>query len=268
MRKSLSFLQKHAATGEKLVCLTAYDASQAYWAAQSGVDVLLVGDSLGMVVQGHSTTLPVTLDEMVYHTKLVQRGNQQSDTPAYCIADLPFMSDFSVEHAMASAARLMKEAGANMIKLEGGKRAILIVDALTQMGVPVCGHLGLLPQSVEKHGYKVQGKDSHSAEQLLRDALALQKAGADMLVLECVPATLAQEITMQLDIPVIGIGSGVHTSGQVLVLHDILGTTLGKAPKFSKNFLQGQSSIQSAIRAYVSEVKQQTFPSKSHQVAD
>jgi 3-methyl-2-oxobutanoate hydroxymethyltransferase len=155
-----------------------------------------------------------------------------------------------------------------MVKLEGGKRAILIVDALSQMGVRVCSHLGLLPQSVEKHGYKVQGKDSHSAEQLLRDALALQKAGADMLVLECVPATLAQEITMQLSIPVIGIGSGVNTSGQVLVLHDILGTTIGKTPKFSKNFLHGQTSIQGAMRSYVDEVKQQSFPNKSHQVAD
>jgi 3-methyl-2-oxobutanoate hydroxymethyltransferase len=268
MRKSLSFLQKNVAAGEKLACLTSYDASQAYWAAQAGVDVLLVGDSLGMVVQGHSTTLPVSLDEMVYHTQMVQRGNMQSDTPAYCIADLPFMSDTSVEQALASAARLMKEGGANMVKLEGGKRAILIVDALSQMGVPVCSHLGLLPQSVEKHGYKVQGKDSHSAEQLLRDALALQKAGADMLVLECVPATLAQEITMQLSIPVIGIGSGVNTSGQVLVLHDILGTTIGKTPKFSKNFLHGQTSIQGAMRSYVDEVKQQSFPNKSHQVAD
>lgn len=268
MRKSLSFLQKSVAAAEKLACLTAYDASQAYWAAQSGVDVLLVGDSLGMVVQGHSTTLPVSLDEMVYHTQMVQRGNLQAVNSAYCIADMPFMADATLNQALESASRLMKEGGANMVKLEGGQRAVPIVEALAQIGVPVCGHLGLLPQSVEKHGYKVQGKDSHSAERLINEACALQKAGVDMLVLECVPATLAQEITLQLDIPVIGIGSGVNTSGQVLVMHDILGTTLGKAPKFSKNFLQEAVSIQTAIQSYITEVKQQTFPDKSHQVAD
>ncbi|BBP45477.1 3-methyl-2-oxobutanoate hydroxymethyltransferase 2 [Thiosulfatimonas sediminis] len=268
MRKRLSNLQKTLADGEALACLTAYDASQAYWAAQSGVDVLLVGDSLGMVVQGHSTTLPVSLDNMVYHTQLVQRGNAQAQHPAYCIADLPFMSDATIESALQAAGRLMKEGGANMVKLEGAQRVVPIIRALAQLGVPVCGHLGLLPQSVEKHGYKVQGKDAVSAQALFDAALALQEAGADMLVLECVPAGLAQKITAALSIPVIGIGSGVHTSGQVLVLHDILGVTLGKAPKFSKNFMFGQGSIQAAIGAYVAQVKARTFPDSSHLVAE
>ncbi|MBO1924466.1 3-methyl-2-oxobutanoate hydroxymethyltransferase [Thiomicrorhabdus sp. 6S3-12] len=263
MCKSLSDLQKMYSQGEKIACLTAYDASQAHWAAQSGVDVILVGDSLGMVVQGHKTTLPVTIEQMVYHTQMVQRANHS----AYCIADLPFMSDATVESALSSAAQLMKEGGANMVKLEGGARALPAVRALSDIGVPVCGHLGLLPQSVEKYGYKVSGKDAKSAQKLMQDAADLQNAGADLLVLECVPATLAQEITLQLKIPVIGIGSGVHTSGQVLVWHDILGVTLGKAPKFSKNYLQQNASIQEAIESYVSEVKSQTFPAQEHLIA-
>jgi len=262
MRKTLSQLKKQYQANEKIVCLTAYDASSAYWVAEAGVEVILVGDSLGMVVQGHSTTLPVSTDDMVYHTQMVQRGNQQ----AWCIADLPFMSDASLELALQTAARLMKEGGANMVKLEGGERIVPIVKALSAMGVPVCGHLGLLPQSVEKYGYQVKGRDTASADLLLKEAFALQLAGIDMLVLECVPTALAQDITEQLDIPVIGIGSGKYTSGQVLVYHDLLGLTVGKAPKFSRNFLAENSSVQAALKSYVKTVKAMTFPDTLHEV--
>lgn len=263
MSITLAQLKKMHQQGNKIACLTAYDASSAYWVAESGVEVILVGDSLGMVVQGHATTLPVTLDDMVYHTQMVQRGNSQ----AWCIADLPFMSDINTETTLNSAARLMKEGGANMVKLEGGKRVLDSVSALSEMGIPVCGHLGLLPQSVEKHGYKVQGKDASSAQRLKEEAMALEEAGADLLVLECVPHALAKEITQQLSIPVIGIGSGADTSGQVLVLNDILGTTVGKAPSFSKNFMLQTASIQEALSQYVSEVKSMHFPAKDHIIA-
>jgi len=262
MRKTLSQIKKQAHNGDKVTCLTAYDASSAYWVSEAGVDVILVGDSLGMVVQGHATTLPVSLDDMVYHTQMVQRGNQQ----AWCIADLPFMADATLESALQAAARLMKEGGANMVKLEGGVRVLQTVQALSSLGVPVCGHLGLLPQSVEKYGYQVKGRDSTSAGQLLNEAIALEKAGADMLVLECVPSLLAQEITQQLSIPVIGIGSGKETSGQVLVYHDLLGLTVGKAPKFSKNFLAETESVQEALTAYVAAVKSQQFPQPCHEM--
>ncbi|MBD3754333.1 MAG: 3-methyl-2-oxobutanoate hydroxymethyltransferase [Gammaproteobacteria bacterium] len=263
MRKTLSQLKKMVQLDEKLVCLTAYDASFAHWIAEAGVDVILVGDSLGMVVQGHATTLPVTLDEMVYHTQMVQRGNHK----AWCIADLPFMADATLDTALHAAGRLMKEGGANMVKLEGGQRVLAIVETLSAMGVPVCGHLGLLPQSVEKYGYQVQGKDQTSAEKLLEEAVALQTAGAEMLVLECVPSALAAEITANLSIPVIGIGSGKETTGQVLVLHDMLGLTVGKTPKFAQNFLQESGSIQQALADYVAAVKQGHFPQAQHEMA-
>jgi len=263
MRKTtLSKLKKLYREGEKIAAMTAYDASFAHWVSDAGMDVILVGDSLGMVVQGHDTTLPVSLDEMVYHTKMVQRGNQQ----AWCIADLPFMADATVDKALEASARLMKQAGANMVKLEGGRRVLPIVEALSDLGIPVCGHLGLLPQSVEKFGYHVKGKDRDSADRLLEEALALQEAGIEMLVLECVPSVLAAEITCQLSIPVIGIGSGQQVSGQVLVLHDVLGLTVGKTPKFSKNFLQENASVQAAINAYVAAVKNGSFPDASHEV--
>ena len=263
MSVTLTKLKKMHQAKQKIVCLTAYDASFAHWVSAAGVEVILVGDSLGMVVQGHATTLPVTLDEMVYHTQMVQRGNDQ----AWCIADLPFMSDTTIEQTMQSAARLMKEGGANMVKLEGGVRVLQSVSALSALGVPVCGHLGLLPQSVEKYGYKVQGKDSVSAKQLVNEALTLQDSGAEMLVLECVPTALAEEITDLLNIPVIGIGSGKNTSGQVLVLNDMLGITVGNSPKFSKNFMLQSSSIQDALANYVSEVKAEIFPAEAHVIA-
>jgi len=262
MAITLSKLNRMHQENEKIVCLTAYDASFAHWVSHAGVEVILVGDSLGMVVQGHETTLPVTLDDMVYHTQMVQRGNDQ----AWCIADLPFMSDTTIEQTLLSAARLMKEGGANMVKLEGGQRVLGAVAALSEIGVPVCGHLGLLPQSVEKYGYKVQGKDEASAQQLIKDAQSLESSGADMLVLECVPTALADKVTSLLNIPVIGIGSGKETSGQVLVLNDMLGITVGHSPKFSKNFLSQAGSIQDALASYVSDVKNQRFPNSQHLV--
>jgi 3-methyl-2-oxobutanoate hydroxymethyltransferase len=260
MAMTLSKLKKMHYNREKIACLTAYDASMAHWLDVAGVDVILVGDSLGMVVQGNLTTLPVTLEEMVYHTRIVQQGNSK----AWCVADLPFMSDTTLEQTLQSAARLMKEGGANMVKLEGGARVIHAVNALSDLGVPVCGHLGLLPQSVEKHGYKVKGRDEDSSKQLLNEAKQLEQAGAEMLVLECVPSQLAKQITESLSIPVIGIGSGKETSGQVLVLHDLLGITVGKTPKFAKNYMLFSESIQQAIENYVAEVKAQKFPDNSH----
>ncbi len=262
MRTTLSMLKKMHQSGEKIACLTAYDASLAYWLDQAGVDVILVGDSLGMVVQGHTTTLPVTLDEMVYHTKMVQRGNQR----AWCIADIPFMLDATFDQAANAAAALMKEGGANMVKLEGGERILTTVARLSDLGIPVCGHLGLLPQSVEKKGYKVVGRDRDSAEKLLKDALALQAHGIEMLVLECVPSALAQTITEALSVPVIGIGAGSATSGQVLVLHDILGITVGTSPKFSANFLEENHSVQQALEAYVMAVKKGNFPGPDQEI--
>lgn len=257
---TLTKLHKMKQAGEKIVCLTAYEASQAYWAVEAGVEVILVGDSLGMVVQGHQTTLPVTLNDMVYHTQMVQRKNHQ----AWCIADIPFMSDMNLSSVLDSAARLMKEGQANMVKLEGGQRVVEMVQALSDLGVPVCGHLGLLPQSVQKKGYQVAGKEAESAARLLGEAKMLESAGADMLVLECVPAQLAKQITQNLSIPVIGIGAGHETDGQVLVLHDVLGLTIGKAPKFSKNFLSEADSIQTALYQYVSDVKSGRFPASEH----
>lgn len=263
MSMTLAKLKKLQHQGEKIACVTAYEASQAHWVAEAGVEMILVGDSLGMVVQGHDSTLPVSLDDMVYHTQMVQRKNHQ----AWCIADLPFMADATLESTLHASARLMKEGQANMVKLEGGQRVLEKVRALTDMGIPVCGHLGLLPQSVQKTGYRVMGRDVHAAEQLKADALALEHAGADMLVLECVPAELAKEITESVDMIVIGIGSGGGTDSQVLVLHDMLGLTVGHAPKFSKNFLAETNSIQTALANYVAEVKSGQFPADQHILA-
>lgn len=262
MKRTLSYLQKLKSQNQPIVCLTAYDAAFAHWANQAEVDVLLVGDSLGMVVQGQSNTLSVTLDDMVYHTRLVQRGNHQ----AWCIADLPFMADSSLQQALDSSARLLKEGGADMVKLEGGMRAVPIVEALSALGVPVCGHLGLLPQSVLKKGYRVQGRVQAEAERLMNEALALEAAGADMLVLECVPSALAVQVSQRLQIPVIGIGAGAGTDGQVLVMYDILGLTVGKTPSFSENFLTHRDSIDGAIAAYAQAVRSGAFPQSQHEM--
>lgn len=260
-RVSVATLRKMKEAGEKFAALTAYDASFARLLDEAGVAVALVGDSLGMVLQGQESTVPVTLDEMVYHTKLVRRGCEH----ALVIADLPFMSYALPEQAMQSAARLMKEGGAHMVKLEGGAPMVDTVHQLTQRGIPVCAHLGLLPQSVHKlGGYRVQGRDSASAESMLADALALEQAGADLLVLECIPRQLARRITEMLSIPVIGIGAGPETDGQVLVLYDMLGITPGKRPSFSHDFLADTGTVAAAIVAYVQQVRSGTFPSDEH----
>ena len=260
-RISLSKLQQMKQQGERITVLTAYDASFAAILDTAGVDILLVGDSLGMVVQGQASTLPVSLDDMVYHTAMVARGSQR----AMLIADLPFMSYATTEQALHSAARLMKEGGAQMVKLEGGSEVVETVSRLARCGIPVCAHLGLLPQSVHKlGGYRVQGRNEADAERIIADALALQQAGADLLVLECVPRQLAAAITRQLSIPVIGIGAGADTDGQVLVLYDMLGITPGKRPVFSLDFLAGNDSIAAAVAAYVAAVREGSFPAAEH----
>lgn len=246
---------------EPIACLTCYDASFAQLLEQAGIEVLLVGDSLGMVIQGQDTTLPVTLDDMVYHTACVARRRER----ALLIADLPFLSYATPERALDAAGRLMQEGGAQMIKLEGGVPVLETVRQLVAFGVPICGHLGLLPQSIHRLGsYRYQGRDHAAADAIRHDALALQAAGAALLVLECVPATLAQEITLMLEIPVIGIGAGCETDGQVLVLHDMLGLNPGRPPSFSKDFLADQDGVLAALAAYVHEVKARTFPTAQH----
>lgn len=247
--------------GEKIAVLTAYDASFTVHLEQAGVDVILVGDSLGMVLQGHDSTLPVSMQDMVYHTGMVARGIQRS----YLVADLPYHSYENAQQAEASA-RLLMAAGAEMVKLEGGQKILGIVQHLITQGIPVCGHLGLLPQSVEElGGYKVQGREASAAEQMLKDARALEQAGVGMVVLECIPAELATRISQSLEIPTIGIGAGVDCDGQVLVLYDLLGITPGKRPRFSRDFLsrlpEGKG-ITAAIQSYVKEVRQGRFPSE------
>lgn len=260
-RISLTKLRQMKQSGEKIAVLTAYDASFARLAGEAGVEVLLVGDSLGNVVQGRESTVPVSLDEMVYHTSLVSNGSDS----AFIVADLPFLSYASAEQAIASAARLMKEGGAQMVKLEGGEVVLETVRRMTSLGVPVCAHLGLLPQSVHKlGGYRIQGREQQAAEQMLADARAMDEAGADMLVLECVPQQLAATISQTVSMPVIGIGAGPDTDGQVLVLYDMLGITPGKRPKFSHDFLARGGSIDGALAAYVEQVKQGRFPAPEH----
>ena len=248
-------------SGEKIVCLTAYDAGFARVLDEAGVDAILIGDSLGMVVQGHESTLPVTLDEMCYHSLCVARGSQRS----LLIADLPFMSyQESPEQALRSAGALMKQGRAHMVKLEGGELMAPTVEFLVARGIPVCGHIGLTPQSVHQFGgYRVQGRGEAAAQQLKADALALQQAGAAMVVIEAIPQTLAQQVTETLTIPTIGIGAGPVCDGQVLVLQDMLGI-YGTPPKFTRNFAQGVSGIQAAISAYVSAVKSGEFPAAEH----
>ena len=247
--------------GEKIAMLTAYDATLAQAACQAGVEVLLVGDSLGMVLQGHDSTLPVSLADMAYHTASVKRGNQG----ALILADLPFMAYATPEQTFASSAVLM-QAGAHMIKLEGASWLAEPIRQLAERGVPVCAHLGLTPQAVNVFGgYKVQGRGEAAARQLRADAMALEQAGTAMLLLECVPSELAAEISQSVKIPVIGIGAGSATDGQVLVMHDMLGLSLtGRAPKFVKNFMAGQPNIQAAFAAYVSAVKDVSFPAEEH----
>jgi len=249
-------LDMHA-SGDKIAMLTCYDAAFATLLDEAGVDVLLVGDSLGNVLQGETSTVPVSLEAMVYHTRCVARGRKN----AWVIGDLPFDSyQASPQEAWKSAAALFK-AGAHMVKLEGGGWTAPIVRFLVERGIPVCAHLGLTPQTVTMlGGFKVQGRDEAAAAQLKRQAIELAEAGAQMLVLEMVPAPLAAELAKSLKIPVIGIGAGVGCSGQVLVLHDMLNVTPGRRPRFVKNFMAGAGSVQDAVARYVAEVKAQTFP--------
>jgi len=248
------------AKGEKITMLTAYDATAAALLDRTGVDVILVGDSLGNVVQGHSSTTPVTIAQMAYHTACVNRAN----TRAYLIADLPFASYGEPHQALESAAELMR-AGANMVKLEGGRWQIETIQFLVDRGVPICAHLGLLPQSVHiLGGYKVQGKVADAASAMVAEAKACVAAGAQMLVLEAIPSSLGKRITAEVTIPTIGIGAGADCSGQVLVLPDMLGMTPGKPAKFVKNFLLGEASIEAAVKAFVREVKAGNFPAEEH----
>ena len=257
---TVSTLRQWKKSGRKFASITAYDFSFARLFADQGIQVMLVGDSLGMVVQGHDSTLPVTLADIVYHTQTVRRGAPS----AMLLSDLPFMTYATPEQTFDSAAQLMR-AGANMVKLEGGKWLAETVKQLTERAVPVCGHLGLTPQSVNIFGgYKVQGRDSDAADLLLADALALEAAGAQMVVLECVPVALAERITQALAIPVIGIGAGNVTDGQILVMHDAFGITDGHIPKFAKNFLAETGDIRAAVRQYVAEVEAGTYPAEEH----
>lgn len=246
--------------GEKITMLTCYDASFAALMDRCGVEILLIGDSLGMVCQGHDSTLPVTLQDIAYHTASVARGNQK----ALVVADMPFGSYATPEAAFHSAVQLI-QAGAQMVKLEGGTWLEPTIKFLTERAIPVCAHLGLTPQSVHQlGGYRVQGKTSAAADLLKTEALGVQAAGASLLVLEAIPASLGKEVTASLRIPTIGIGAGVDCSGQVLVMHDLLGVFPGRKARFVKNFMEGQSSIDAAVSAFVTAVKDQSFPAPEH----
>lgn len=257
MKMNIKTLYKMKAQSQKIAVLTSYDASFTRQAEAAGVDVLLVGDSLGMVVQGHDSTLPVNMEQMVYHTANVSRASRT----AFVMADMPFMSHATPEQALQNAGRLMKEGGAHMVKLEGGAAQVETVRHLTERAVPVCAHLGLLPQSIHQLGsYGVRGRDPHEATAIIEDACALEAAGAQMLVLECVPALLAAEVATAVAMPVIGIGAGAQVDGQVLVIYDLLGITPGKRPSFSKDFLAETGSIDAALAGYVEAVRSGRFP--------
>ena len=254
---NLHRLQQMVAVGEKIAVLTCYDATFARLLDDAGVDVLLVGDSLGMVIQGHTTTLPVTMEQTIYHTRCVAAGNRT----AWVVADMPFGSyQQSPQQALRNAIELM-QAGANMIKIEGGGWTAPIVQQMTERGIPVCGHLGLTPQSVNAlGGYRIQGRQEATVATLLEQAQELESAGAQMLVLELVPSVVGAKMAASLTMPVIGIGAGSSCDGQVLVLHDMLNLTHGKLPRFVRNFMTGSPDVNSAVRRYVSDVKGGAFP--------
>ncbi len=258
---TLPLLKDYKSRGEKFTCLTAYDYSFATLLEKCGVEMVLVGDSLGMVIQGHDTTLPVTVNNMIYHGKAVKKGLQHS----MLMMDMPFGSLNSTQQTLDNASEILKQTDAQIVKLEGGASQLKHIEALSHYSIPSCAHLGLQPQSVHKMGgYKVQGKVKESADAMLELALNMQQAGTDMLLLECVPSALAATITDALEIPVIGIGAGNQCDAQVLVLHDMLGITQGKSPKFTKNFLAESGSIENAIKAYIKAVKNGTFPTAEH----
>lgn len=254
---TVTTLRRMKRDGDKISCLTAYDSSFARQLEDAGIDVVLVGDSLGMVVQGRESTVPVSIADMIYHMACVARGTRRM----FRVVDMPFLSYATREQALGNAARLMREGGAQMVKLEGGRVIADTVAYLVQYGIPVCGHLGLLPQSVHKlGGYRIQGRDADSAQQILDDARLLDTAGAALLVLECIPEALAAEVTRSVSMPVIGIGAGPGCDGQVLVLYDMLGITPGRKPSFSRDFLSGADSVPQALAAYVDAVKTGAFP--------
>jgi 3-methyl-2-oxobutanoate hydroxymethyltransferase len=247
--------------GEKISCITCYDASYAALVDAADIDVVLVGDSLGMVIQGHDTTVPVTLDHVIYHCRAVAKGLFRP----FLMADMPFMTYTSKETALANAVKLMQEGGAKMVKLEGGAGQADIVEFLAGHDIAVCAHLGLRPQSVHKTGgFRVQGREEAAAEQMRRDAKLLQDAGADVVLLECVPSQLGKEITAELHVPVIGIGAGPDTDGQILVLYDVLDITPGRKPRFVQNFQQGRDSPLAALKAYGEAVKSRAYPAPEH----
>ncbi|MDN3016730.1 3-methyl-2-oxobutanoate hydroxymethyltransferase [Paenibacillus sp. BSR1-1] len=261
MKQTTEFL-KMKENHEKIVMLTAYDYPSAKQAEQGGVDLILVGDSLGMVVLGYDSTIPVTLEDMIHHTKAVKRGAKDT----FIVADMPFLTyHLSVRDTLMNAGRLIQETGAHAVKLEGADDVLEKISALTNAGIPVCAHLGLTPQSVGVlGGYKVQGKDSEAAKKLLDDAIKCEEAGAFAVVLECVPKQLAEEVTRSLSIPVIGIGAGIDVDGQVLVYHDILGYGVERVPKFVKQYHSVNPFMLESIQAYVSDVKNKQFPEDKH----
>jgi len=259
---SIVTLQEMKEKGEKITMLTAYDYPTARILDQCGVEVLLIGDSVGNVVMGTDNTLPVTIDEIIYHTKAVVRGRKR----ALIVADMPFMSyQVSVEEAKREAGKLIKKGGAEAVKLEGGENMEEVIRAICDIDVPVMGHIGLTPQSIHRMGgYKVQGKEEKQREKLLADALAVERAGAFSVVLEAVPLSLAREITRTLKIPTIGIGAGIHCDGQVLVIHDLLGLSGGFRPKFVKQYVNLEAEITKAVNKFLAEVKKEKFPTDDH----
>jgi len=258
---TISTLEKMKAEGTPIACLTAYDASFANLVDEAGVDLVLAGDSLGMVIQGHPTTVPVTVDDVVYHCKAVARGLTRS----FLVGDLPFLSYTTPKQAMRNSRRLMQEGRAKMVKLEGGAMQVEIVEYLASRDVPVCAHIGLKPQSVHKlGGYKIQGRDKATAKQMLADARALENAGADIVLLECIPNELGARITSELKVPVIGIGAGPDVDGQILVLYDILNITIGRKPRFAQDFTIGGRSPIDAVKAYVEAVRSGDYPAPEH----
>jgi 3-methyl-2-oxobutanoate hydroxymethyltransferase len=257
---NVATLRKMKADGEKIACVTCYDASFAVLVDDAGADLALV-DSLGMVIQGHDTTVPVTMEDVIYHSKVVSRGLYRP----FLVADMPFMSYSSKEQALANAVRLMQEGGAKMVKLEGGAGQFEIVEFLARHDIPVCAHLGLKPQSVHKiGGFRVQGRESQQAERMVEDALALERAGADIVLLECIPSELGAHITREVSVPVIGIGAGPDVDGQILVLYDLLDITAGRKPRFVKNFMEGATSPLDGVKRYVAAVRDRSYPAPEH----
>ena len=258
---NIATLQKMKADGEAIACLTAYDASFSMLVDAAGTDLVLVGDSLGMVIQGHDTTIPVTVADIIYHTKNVTRGLSR----AFLVADMPFMSYADPGQALENSVLLMQEGGAMMIKLEGGEGQLDVVEHLARHDIPVCAHIGLKPQSVHKiGGFRVQGREPEQAKKMLETAKHLQDCGADIVLLECVPNEVGEAIHDAIDLPVIGIGAGPHVDGQILVLYDILDITPGRKPKFVRNFMTGADTPLEAIRGYVKAVKDRSYPAPEH----